>query len=420
MDEMLIDREKEVRIINGLVTQRKNIIIFGEEGVGKTAIINKVLADQFNAKKYLYSEESKTFREALMGLVSSSSNIGKHADEKNILELRKALYPILDKRPEYIIFDHIGYVEPKYYAFLEYLIDRNLPLIVISQGTDKKAIGHLRYLLHCFERVEILNFSRVATDILVVHYINEFNIKIVEPDNFKKSIFHFSNGNPKIVKQICSLVRDTKYQKKGFIDVNLINLDRRINLSTLPKVNVGQNSPSAEPAESQSEIMISQMTPEDVAIYEKRLRHMLKGSHACEEEWIDRIIDTIKNPASISFSAKDGDRIVGCITGAEPGKADKKKYLNVENVHYLVGIITSGSYEGQYPGRKLLRAYIDAVAKTGQYRYVATHIGRSSKRFASILYGDYSDMIVEEAKMETDRGRLYVLDLTKKSQNSYA
>jgi GTPase SAR1 family protein len=229
MDDILIDRERELRIISVLTSQRKNIIIFGEEGVGKTAIINKVLADQFNAKKYLYMEESKTFREALMGLVLSGSNSRVKIEEKNILELRKMVYPLLDKQPEYIIFDHIGRIEPKYYSFLEYLIERNLPLMVISQGTDKKAIGNLRYLLHNFERVEISNFSRVATDVLVVHYINAFNIKIIEPDNFKKAIFHFSNGNPKIVKQICSLARDTKYQKKGFIDVKLINLDRRIN-----------------------------------------------------------------------------------------------------------------------------------------------------------------------------------------------
>jgi len=229
MDDILIGREKEVRIISNLANQKKNIIIFGEEGVGKTAVINKVLADQFNSKQYLYSEESKTFREALMGLVLSSSSTRGKIEEENILALKKMLYPMLDKNPEYIIFDHVGRVEPKYCSFLEYLIERNLPLIVISQGTDKKAIGHLRYLLHNFERMELSNFSRIATDILVDHYIGKFNIKVVEPDNFKKAIFHFSNGNPKVVKQICSLSRDTKYSKKGFIDVKLINLDRRIN-----------------------------------------------------------------------------------------------------------------------------------------------------------------------------------------------
>jgi len=229
MDDILIDREKEVRIISALANRRKNIIIFGEEGVGKTAVINKVLADQFNAKKYLYSEESKTFREALMGLVLSGSNTRVKVEEKNILALRKMLYTILEKKPEYIIFDHIGRVEPKYCSFLEYLIERGLPLMIISQGTDKKAISHLRYLLHNFERVQLSNFSRVATDILIDHYISKFNIKVVDLDNFKKAIFHFSNGNPKVVRQICSLSRDTKYSKKGFIDVKLINLDRRIN-----------------------------------------------------------------------------------------------------------------------------------------------------------------------------------------------
>ena len=237
MSDILIGREKEYAQISALMSQRKNIAILGPEGVGKTAIINKILADQFNSKKYLYSKDSSTFREALTCLVLSGSNTRVKIREKDIVALRKMLYSILNKNPKYVIFDRIIRVESKYCSFLEYLIEKNQPLIIISQGIDKKPMGYLRYLLHNFEKVEVLNFSRVATDRLVDHYIVKFNIRVAEPDSFKKAIFYFSKGNPRAVKQICSLARDTKYRKDESIDVRLINLDRRINFSTLPKVN---------------------------------------------------------------------------------------------------------------------------------------------------------------------------------------
>jgi len=210
------------------MSQKKHIIIFGVEGVGKTAIINKVLSNQNNIEHYLYSQESGTLKEALINLVSSDGGIYGNINEKNLLALRKALYPILDQKPNYIIFDHIDRVEPKYYSFFEYLIERELPLIIIAKGIDKKNIGHLRLVLHNFEKVEISNFDRSRSDVLIDHYVNRFNIKVAQLDNLKKGVFHFSNGNPKITRQLCSLAKDVKYQKKGFVDVRLMDLDRRI------------------------------------------------------------------------------------------------------------------------------------------------------------------------------------------------
>ena len=224
---IFVDRQKEIQVITDLMRRRKNIIIFGQEGVGKTSIIQEVM-NNVGINRILYSPQSRTLKEALINLVSSDSGVHENINEKNILALRKALYPILDQKPDYIIFDHIDRVEPKYYSFFEYLIERELPLIIIAKGIDKKNIGHLRLVLHNFEKVEISNFDRSRSDILVDHYVNEFSIKVAQLDNLKKGVFHFSNGNPKITKQLCSLAKDTKYQKKGFVDVKLMDLDRRI------------------------------------------------------------------------------------------------------------------------------------------------------------------------------------------------
>jgi hypothetical protein len=228
MNDVLIGREKECADITDLMSRKKHVIIFGAEGVGKTAIIDKLLSENQNSSRFLYSKESKTLKEALINIISFNTGADRHIKEKNILSLRKMFYPLLDKEPQYIIFDHIEYVDPKYYLFLEYLIERKLPLMIAGQGTDKKSIGYLRMLLFNFKKVEICALSRMKTDEMVNYYIGRFDIKVVQMDTFKKDVFHFSNGNPGIVKKICSMAVDAKYQKKGFIDVMLINLDRRI------------------------------------------------------------------------------------------------------------------------------------------------------------------------------------------------
>jgi 2-hydroxy-3-keto-5-methylthiopentenyl-1-phosphate phosphatase len=229
MSDILIGREKECAAISDLINQRKNIIIFGAEGVGKSAIVNRVLSGFVTLNKF-YSPVSKTLKESLLNFMMYDTFDKKTIQKADILALKKLFYEILAKKnPEYIIFDHVESVEPKFYSFFVYLMEEKIPLIVLSRGLEKKDIGHLRMSLFNFEKVEISNFDKPAADILIGHFIREFGIKITKEEDFKKQIFHFSKGNPKVIKGLCFLARDVKYKKNDAIDVKLMDLDRRIN-----------------------------------------------------------------------------------------------------------------------------------------------------------------------------------------------
>jgi len=228
VSDILIDREKECAAITNFINQRRSIIVFGPEGVGKTAILTKVLTG-FPSLNKICSLESKTLRESLLNFMASAPFSKKTVNEANILVLKKLFYEILaNNKPEYIIFDHIESVEPKFYSFFVYLLDAKIPLIVLSRGLEKGEIGHLRMSSFNFEKVEISNMEKSAADALVKHFIKEFGIKITKEDEFKKEIYHFSKGNPKIIKGLCFLARDIKYQKGNGLDVKLMDLDRRI------------------------------------------------------------------------------------------------------------------------------------------------------------------------------------------------
>jgi len=224
----IIGREKECTVITNFINQRKSIIVFGPEGVGKTAVLNSVLTGLPGLNK-ICSLESKTLKESLLNFMASISFDKKTVNGANTLALKKLFYGILARnKPEYIIFDHIERVEPKFYSFFEYLIEAKIPLVVLSRGLGKKEIGHLRMSSFNFEKVEIANMEKPVADALIEHFIKEFGIKIAKEDEFKKQIFHSSQGNPKIIKGLCFLARDVKYQKSGGLDVKLMDLDRRI------------------------------------------------------------------------------------------------------------------------------------------------------------------------------------------------
>jgi len=225
--DILIGRENELKAIGDSIDNKRNIIVFGQEGVGKTAIISQILKNR-SMGKVLLSENSPSLKESLENIIISSGDYKGDIRVKNILSLKKILYALLDKSPEYLVFDHVGRVDPKFYSFLTYLIDRKIPLLIVCRGVDKKDISHLRLSLFAFEKMAVPNLDKEKTFALVNRYIEIFGIKLTKEDNFKKEIFHFSKGNPKIIKKLCFLAHDGKYRRDDSLDVHLIDLDMRI------------------------------------------------------------------------------------------------------------------------------------------------------------------------------------------------
>jgi len=227
-ENILIGRENELALIESLIDNKRNIIIFGDEGVGKSAIIQCILA-KYETNTFLFSGDSRNFKDSLINLIASSQSYPANIRGKNILSLKKILYTRLDKNPEYIILDHIGRVKPKFCSLLAYLIERKIPLLVVSRGLDKQNIGHLRMVLYAFEKVEIKTFDKTVSNHLIDYFMKEFGIKVTKEAEFKRAIFDHSKGNPKIIKALCFLARNAKYKREGSPNVQLMDLDRKIN-----------------------------------------------------------------------------------------------------------------------------------------------------------------------------------------------
>ena len=102
MDQSIfIGRKNELKQINRLMKRRRNIIIWGSKGVGKTTIIQKVLTDR-QGPPVPYASDSHTLKTALGHLLQRDVQL------YNMLTLRKQFYKFLQGKFPYIVFDHVG------------------------------------------------------------------------------------------------------------------------------------------------------------------------------------------------------------------------------------------------------------------------------------------------------------------------
>ncbi|HUK40801.1 MAG TPA: hypothetical protein VLX11_07155 [Candidatus Acidoferrales bacterium] len=208
----LVGRKEECRVIEELMHQRKNILVTGEGGVGKSAILDHVMAAR-SGKNVLYSKQSATLKGTLVNIVEFATG-AKNLAKKNILALKKICYQLLDPSPEYLILDHLGWVEPKFYGFLIYLTERRIPLIIVTREREKQRLGHFWMGLYDFEKLEIKNLDAAGTDQLIDSCAASLDLKLEDTADFKREVFRTSKGNPKIIEELCRLAGDEKYEPK--------------------------------------------------------------------------------------------------------------------------------------------------------------------------------------------------------------
>ena len=146
---MLIGRDKEVRKIVDAVSQRKNLFLSGPESVGKTFIVKHVI-EETGGRGILYSNDCSTIKTSLAGFLKGDYDPA-FLSSQNISSLRKLFYKKINKEKPYLIFDHIGSVGPKFFSYLENLLDEH-PALFAARSPDPGEIGNLSLLLFSFDK----------------------------------------------------------------------------------------------------------------------------------------------------------------------------------------------------------------------------------------------------------------------------
>jgi hypothetical protein len=222
---VLIGRDKERNQIVDAVSQRKNLFLFGLEGVGKSFIVKHVL-EETGGRGVLYSDDCATIKTSLFGFLNGDYG-SKFLSDHNVLSLRKLFYKKIQKENPYLIFDHMGRVGPKFFSYLENLFDEH-PVLIIARSSDPGDIGDLSLLLYSFEKLELQNLNRKHAYELITYFIDSYSLVIDKVDHFRKEVFLISSGNPAVIREICQYAKKSEYKVGDEIKLNLLNLDRKI------------------------------------------------------------------------------------------------------------------------------------------------------------------------------------------------
>jgi len=222
---VLIGRDKERNQIVDVVSRRKNLFLSGPEGVGKSFIVKHVI-EETCGKRFLYSSDCTTIKTSLTGFLKGDYD-SKFLSDQNVLSLRKLFYKKIRKENPYLIFDSIGRVGPKFFSYIENLLDEN-SVLMIARSTDPGGIGDLSLLLYSFEKLELQNLNRKHAYELITYFIDSYSLVIDKVDHFRKEVFLISSGNPTVIREICQYAKKSDYKVGGEIKLNLLNLDRKI------------------------------------------------------------------------------------------------------------------------------------------------------------------------------------------------
>ncbi len=222
---MLIGRDREVKEIIDAISQRKNLFLSGPESVGKTFIVKHALQEA-GGKGILYSNNCSTIKTSLAGFLKGDYDPA-FLSSQNISSLRKLFYKKIHKQKPYLIFDHMGSVGPKFFSYLENLLDEH-PALFVARSPAPGEIGDLSLLLFSFDKLEVHNLNRKYAFELITHLIERFGLVIDKEDHFRKEVFRLSDGNPSAIREICHYAGKDEYKVGKEIKFRLLNLDRKI------------------------------------------------------------------------------------------------------------------------------------------------------------------------------------------------
>lgn len=212
----LLGREKELGIVRAHLRAGKNLLVTGEHGIGKTALVQEAVRDWPGT---LYCADTTTLKTTCESLLAALGRTMPLAD--NIARKRAVLNGIRnDKR--WIVLDHVGRVSPKLESFLETLHQTH-PMIIVTPNPASSVSGHLKLILWDFERLELRPLPREALRQLLRIHLRE------QPENFENDLLRLARGNPGRLLELCNLARQGRY-----VSAQLLDLDRRIAKLNLP------------------------------------------------------------------------------------------------------------------------------------------------------------------------------------------
>ena len=247
----LVARDREFAIIQEHIEMRKSLHVYGEEGTGKSALLDHsydFLKDQGSLVP-IYCRSSRTLRNILLQmalfLLSHFSHLesvdkfkcvkeiqcGSDIKKLSIRELRNIVYFYISLEDFCVILDHLEYVTPKINGFLTILYEKATVITASRQSwelSDYSFKGRLDYGLYLIPKLSIGNLKRKDALVLMKNLSLNLPLGLAVKRKMFDDVFRISRGNPKVISTVFERARRPGYNKNNVLNLNLIMIDSRI------------------------------------------------------------------------------------------------------------------------------------------------------------------------------------------------
>lgn len=210
------------RLLENL-SARRNALLFGPAGVGKTHLLRRFIQKR---SEILFAPKTNTLRDILLALTAELVRLGdmRKIDTRSTSSrsLKGLLVRQLERKPYCIVLDPIAEPTTTIVATIKDFYDfGRTPIIISAQSSHGEDIGGLRPLFcQKNEQVEIKNFDRATA----LFFAQESAASIqFNSDNFDLTLDYIcerSEGNPGAILTMLQMAKGQTYRSGDQINLN--------------------------------------------------------------------------------------------------------------------------------------------------------------------------------------------------------
>ena len=222
----LVGRRNEQAELADLCKKRVNVLITGEQGVGKTAFLDAYIKG--NAAKILRVDDMTAVKKTLAGLVlvlfegdkdkvkdllyGPEVDLDRVVTKESIKRLCELLIEVTQQHEYTIVIDDATRITPMGISVLEKL-NSHFHMIIAARHVKIQQVSFLTN----FERIKLEGLKRHEVIELITKASRDFTDRIEDWEAYKSHIFRSTNGNPKFVLEMVE-----RFRREPFVSLALI------------------------------------------------------------------------------------------------------------------------------------------------------------------------------------------------------
>jgi hypothetical protein len=232
--DALLERSAELVHLRQRITQRKSLLLFGDQGVGKTRLLQQLAVGD---KDILYVAKGHAPREFLLALIDALERGRgpkavrvKNFQGLSVLSLKGIAQRGLETGNRTLVIDH---VQSPTMALSHLIRELNYygrtPIIFAARSQHMEDIGSLRSLCSDkSERLELKNWPEAVALEFARHRAIDGKLVAANLDSALHEMVEMSHGNPGAIVQMIEMAKLPQYRLEEQIKVHILYLDFRM------------------------------------------------------------------------------------------------------------------------------------------------------------------------------------------------